>query len=40
MPLDLACDRGATVGAVYKSVHDARHKLRTHVQASGFATPG
>jgi RNA polymerase sigma-70 factor, ECF subfamily len=34
----LACDRGATVGALYKSLHDARQKLRAHVQASGFAT--
>jgi RNA polymerase sigma-70 factor, ECF subfamily len=37
-PEQLACDRGTSVGALYKSVHDARQKLRAHVQASGFAT--
>jgi RNA polymerase sigma-70 factor (ECF subfamily) len=37
-PEQLASDRGATVGALYKSLHDARQKLRAHVHAHGFAT--
>lgn len=36
-PEALAAGVGATVGAQYKVVHDARRKLRAHLRASGFA---
>lgn len=36
-PETLAGELGATVGAVYKGLHDARRKLRAHLHASGFA---
>jgi RNA polymerase sigma-70 factor, ECF subfamily len=39
-PEQLASDRGATVGALYKSLHDARQKLRAHVHANGYAAAG
>jgi RNA polymerase sigma-70 factor, ECF subfamily len=36
-PEELAADFDATVGALYKGLHDARRKLRAHLHASGFA---
>ncbi len=38
-PDALAKRLGTSVGALYKSLHDARRRLRTHVAASGFAAP-
>ncbi|HEU5363517.1 MAG TPA: sigma-70 family RNA polymerase sigma factor [Gaiellaceae bacterium] len=38
VPIDLVADRlGATRGAVYKMLHDARRKLRTHLELPGGA---
>jgi RNA polymerase sigma-70 factor (ECF subfamily) len=37
-PEELAAAFDTTVGALYKGLHDARRKLRTHVYASGFGT--
>jgi RNA polymerase sigma-70 factor (ECF subfamily) len=39
-PETVAAEIGATVGAVYKGLHDARRKLRAHLRASGFAAAG
>ena len=37
VPIDvLAKRRGSTRGALYKTLHDARQKLRKHLAASGF----
>jgi RNA polymerase sigma-70 factor, ECF subfamily len=37
VPIDVLVDRlGSTRGAVYKSLHDARQKLRAHLAAGGF----
>jgi RNA polymerase sigma-70 factor (ECF subfamily) len=38
VPIDVLADRlGTTRGALYKTLHDARRKLRTHLQASGLS---
>jgi RNA polymerase sigma-70 factor (ECF subfamily) len=38
VPIDVLVDRlGSTRGAVYKSLHDARQKLRARLTAGGFA---
>jgi RNA polymerase sigma-70 factor, ECF subfamily len=38
VPIDVLADRlGTTRGALYKTLHDARHKLRAHLAAGGFA---
>jgi RNA polymerase sigma-70 factor, ECF subfamily len=37
VPIDVLAERlGTTRGAVYKVLHDARSKLRRHVEASGY----
>lgn len=37
VPLDVMADRlGTTRGALYKTLHDARRKLRSHVEAAGL----
>jgi RNA polymerase sigma-70 factor (ECF subfamily) len=37
VPIDVLADRlGTTRGALYKTLHDARSKLRAHVAESGF----
>jgi RNA polymerase sigma-70 factor (ECF subfamily) len=37
VPIDVLADRlGTTRGALYKSLHDARHKLREHLTAGGY----
>jgi RNA polymerase sigma-70 factor, ECF subfamily len=37
VPIDVLADRlGTTRGALYKTLHDARRKLRTHLAARGF----
>ena len=37
VPIDVLADRlGTTRGALYKTLHDARRKLRGHLQASGL----
>ena len=37
VPIDVLAERlGTTRGALYKSVHDARRKLRTHLTRAGF----
>lgn len=38
-PDALAKRLGTSVGALYKSLHDARRRLRTHIAARGFAAP-
>ena len=38
VPIDVLADRlDTTRGALYKTLHDARRKLRTHLEACGFA---
>ncbi|HEU0245933.1 MAG TPA: sigma-70 family RNA polymerase sigma factor [Gaiellaceae bacterium] len=38
VPIDVLADRlGTTRGALYKTLHDARRKLRTHLEERGFA---
>ena len=40
VPIDVLADRlGSTRGALYKTLHDARRKLRAYLAASGFAQP-
>jgi RNA polymerase sigma-70 factor (ECF subfamily) len=37
VPIDVLAERlGTTRGALYKTVHDARHKLRAHLTKTGF----
>src|SRR4029077_16968300 len=37
VPIDVLAQRlGSTRGALYKTVHDARRKLRTHLTEAGF----
>ena len=37
VPIDVLSERlGTTRGALYKTLHDARQKLRTHLTARGF----
>jgi RNA polymerase sigma-70 factor (ECF subfamily) len=37
VPIDVLADRlGTTRGALYKSLHDARQKLRAHLTAGGY----
>ena len=37
VPIDVLAERlGSTRGAMYKTLHDARGKLRAHLEASGF----
>ncbi len=37
VPIDVLAERlGSTRGALYKTVHDARRKLRTHLTEAGF----
>jgi RNA polymerase sigma-70 factor (ECF subfamily) len=39
VPIDVLADRlGTTRGALYKTLHDARRKLRAQLEAGGFAT--
>jgi RNA polymerase sigma-70 factor, ECF subfamily len=39
VPIDVLADRlDSTRGALYKTLHDARRKLRTHLAEAGFAT--
>ena len=38
-PDALAKRLGTSVGALYKSLHDARRRLRTHIAALGFTPP-
>ena len=39
VPIDVLAERlGTTRGALYKTLHDARNKLRRHLAASGFDT--
>jgi RNA polymerase sigma-70 factor (ECF subfamily) len=36
IPIDVLADRlGSTRGALYKTLHDARRTLRTHLAAAG-----
>ena len=38
VPIDVLAERlNTTRGALYKSLHDARHKLRAHLTAGGYA---
>ena len=38
VPIDVLAERlGTTRGALYKTLHDARQKLRAHLAAAGFA---
>jgi RNA polymerase sigma-70 factor, ECF subfamily len=38
VPIDVLADRlGTTRGALYKTLHDARRKLRAHLAVSGFS---
>jgi RNA polymerase sigma-70 factor (ECF subfamily) len=38
VPIDVLAERlGSTRGALYKTVHDARQKLRAHLEAQGLA---
>ncbi len=40
VPIDVLADRlGSTRGALYKTLHDARRKLRAHLATSGLAQP-
>jgi RNA polymerase sigma-70 factor (ECF subfamily) len=39
-PDALAKRLGTSVGALYKSLHDARRRLRTQIAARGFTPPG
>jgi RNA polymerase sigma-70 factor (ECF subfamily) len=37
VPLDVLAERrGTTRGALYKTIHDARRKLRAHLAATGL----
>jgi RNA polymerase sigma-70 factor (ECF subfamily) len=37
VPIDVLADRlGSTRGALYKTLHDARRKLRRHLAEAGF----
>jgi RNA polymerase sigma-70 factor, ECF subfamily len=41
VPIDVLAERlGTTRGALYKTLHDARHKLRRELAAAGLAAPG
>jgi RNA polymerase sigma-70 factor (ECF subfamily) len=41
VPIDVLADRlGTTRGALYKTVHDARRKLRAHLADAGFTLDG
>jgi RNA polymerase sigma-70 factor (ECF subfamily) len=41
VPIDVLADRlGTTRGALYKTLHDARRKLRRHLEATGMAIDG
>ncbi len=41
VPIDVMADRlGTTRGALYKTLHDARRKLRSELAARGLARPG
>jgi RNA polymerase sigma-70 factor, ECF subfamily len=41
VPIDVLAERlGTTRGALYKTLHDARRKLRTHLAAAGLAPTG
>jgi RNA polymerase sigma-70 factor, ECF subfamily len=38
VPIDVLAERlGSTRGALYKTLHDARRKLREHLEASGLS---
>lgn len=38
VPIDVLAERlGTTRGALYKTLHDARHRLRAHLEASGLS---
>ena len=38
VPIDVLAERlGTTRGALYKTLHDGRRKLRTHLEESGLA---
>ena len=38
VPIDVVADRlGSTRGALYKTLHDARRKLRAHLTERGLA---
>lgn len=40
VPIDVLAERlGSTRGALYKTIHDARDKLRAHLQREGFEPP-
>ncbi len=40
VPIDVLAERlGSTRGALYKTLHDARRKLRGHLEESGLSTP-
>lgn len=40
VPIDILADRmGTNRNALYKTLHDARTRLRTHLEARGFALP-
>ena len=36
VPLDVLAERRGTTRALYKTIHDARRKLRAHLAASGL----
>jgi RNA polymerase sigma-70 factor (ECF subfamily) len=41
VPIDVLAERLATTrGALYKTLHDARRKLRAHLESLGFDVPG
>ena len=41
VPIDVLAERlGTTRGALYKTLHDARRKLRTHLAATGMTSAG
>jgi RNA polymerase sigma-70 factor, ECF subfamily len=41
VPIDVLADRlGTTRGALYKTLHDARRKLRRHLDETGFSLDG
>jgi len=38
VPIDVLAERlNTTRGALYKTLHDARHKLRVHLAAQGMS---
>ena len=40
VPIDVLAERrGTTRGALYKTLHDARRKLRVELAAEGLETP-